>query len=64
MFTSRGNPGLIVADGADFTSMLTNQTTSGGEVYTFTAATTQDFYLAVFAETATTTDFEIFVETP
>ena len=64
VFTSRGNPGLIVADGADFTSMLTNQTTSGGEVYTFTAAATQDFYLAVFAETATTTDFEIFVETP
>lgn len=64
MYTTRGNPGLIVADDADFTSMLTTQTTPGGEVYTFTAVATQDFHLAIFAETATTTDFEIFVETP
>jgi hypothetical protein len=64
MFTSRGNPGLIVADGPDFASIFTTETTPGGEVYPFTAAATQDFYLAVFPETVTTTDFEIFVETP
>jgi len=64
MFTSRGNPGLIVANGPDFSSILTTETTPGGEVYTFTASDMQDFYMAVFPETATTTDFEIFVETP
>jgi hypothetical protein len=64
MFTSRGNPGIILADRSDFASLLTTETTAGGEIYTFTAAATQDFYLAVFPETTTTTDFEIFVESP
>ena len=64
MYTSRGNPGLIVAEDSDFSSKLSTETTPGGEVYTFTAAATQAFYLAVFPETATTTDFEILVETP
>jgi len=64
MYATGGDPSLIVASNATFTSVLTIQATPGGQTYTFQASATQSYYLAVFPADATTTGFEIFVTSP
>lgn len=64
MYTSGGDPSLVVGSNATFTSVLTTQATPGGQTYTFQASATQSYHLAVFPANAVTTSFEIFVTSP
>lgn len=64
VFDLGGDPGLKVASDAGFTSVLTTQANTGGETFSFTAAASQDFHLAVLPSTAVETNFEIFVTSP
>src|SRR5262249_19101290 len=47
VFTSGGDPSLVVASDASFASVLTTQATPGGQTYSFTPTGTQTFHLAV-----------------
>jgi hypothetical protein len=64
VFDLGGDPSLKVASDAAFTSVLTTQANTGGETFSFTAAASQDFRLAVFPSAAVEANFEIFVTSP
>jgi hypothetical protein len=64
MYAMGGDPGMKIANDADFLDLLTTQSTQGGETYTFTAAATQSFFIGVFPTDPMTTGFEIFVTSP
>ncbi len=64
MYAMGGDPGMKIANDADFLDLLTTQSTQGGETYNFTAAATQSFFIGVFPTDPMTTSFEIFVTSP
>jgi hypothetical protein len=64
VFDLGGDPSLKVASDAAFTSVLTTQAHTGGETFSFTAAASQGFHLAVFPSGAADANFEIFVTSP
>ena len=63
--TSGGDPSLLTASSMDFGNVLSLEESTGGENYAFTAAASQNFYVAVFPTGGgPTTDFQISVSSP